>query len=54
MKLKILLLIVVLIFSLISSIVLNKKESYQNIHTLSLDESNFNPHACGNVITISG
>ncbi len=51
---KFILLIIILIFSLISSLFINNKEAFENIHTLSLEESEFFPKACGNTISFSG
>lgn len=54
MNTKFFLLVIILIFSLISSFFVNNKEGFDNIHTLSLDESKFYPEACGNTVTFSG
>lgn len=47
-------LVIILLFAIISSLFVNNKESFENIHTLSLDESKFNPEACGSIISFSG
>lgn len=47
-------LFIIFIFALLSSLFLNTKENFSNIHTLSLNESNFYPQACGSTISFSG
>ena len=47
-------LFIILIFALVSSFFVNNTENFENIHTLGLDESKFNPEACGSVISFSG
>lgn len=51
---KLFFLVIILIFSLISSLFVSNKEGFDNIHTLSLDESKFYPEACGNTVSFSG
>ena len=54
MKSKIIILIIILNFGLISNIFIQNSENFKNIHTLSLNESKFYPNACKNTITMSG
>lgn len=51
---KYLYLVIILLFAIISSLFINNKENFDNIHTLSLNESNFYPEACGSIISFSG
>ena len=54
MKSKLIILIVILSFALISNIFMKNSENFENIHTLSLNESEFYPEVCKNTITMSG
>lgn len=47
-------LVIILLFGIILSLFVNNKENFENIHTLSLDESKFYPEACGSIISFSG
>ena len=51
---KLIILIIILVFALVSNIFMKNTENYENIHTLSLNESEFYPDACKNIITTSG